>query len=126
MMSIELQKNIVERFFLDALQEGELEILEKILDSKCSYFDGGMLNYTKREEFIEYVREGRKPYASIEVVIDEIISEDDKVAVRCTYKLGTDVDQYTFSVMGFFQFYEDKIVKIWRNIVLSSKKSNPG
>ena len=125
-MSIEPQKNIVKIFFLDALQEGELEILEKILDHECSYFDGGMLNFTSREEFIEYVREGRKSYTSIEVVIDEIISEDDKVAVRCTYKLGTDVDQYTFSVMGFFQFYQDRIVKIWRNIVLSSNKPNRG
>jgi limonene-1,2-epoxide hydrolase len=121
-MSIEYQKIIVKRFFLDVLMEGELEILEKILDNECSYFDGGMLKYTNREDFIKYVREARKPYTSIEVVIDEIISEDNSVAVRCTYNLGTKEDRSTFSVMGFFKFYEDRIVKIWRNIVLCSKQ----
>ncbi len=120
-MSNDIQKSIVKQFFLEGLKEGKLEIFEKILDSECSYFDGGKLKLSTREDFIEYVREAQKIHTSIDVVIDEIVSEDDKVAVRCTYNLGTKEDQAVFSVMGFFQFCEGRIVNIWRNIVLSSE-----
>jgi len=120
-MSIEIQKTIINQFFLDGLKDGKLEILEKILGPECSYIDGGKLKYTARDDFIEYVREARKPYTSTDVVVDDIIAEGDKVAVRCTYHLETKGDKATVSVMGFFQFSEGKIVKIWRNVVASSE-----
>ena len=120
-MSIEKQKSIVNQFFLDVLKEGKLEILDLILDSECLYFDGGKLKYSNREDFIEYVREARKPFTTTDVVVDDIIAEGDRVATRCTYHLETKRDRVTVSVMGFFQFFEGKIVKIWRNVVAISE-----
>ena len=121
-MSIETQKTIIKQFFHGALKEGKLEILEKILEPECSYMDGGKLKYTTREDFIDYVREARKPYIRTDVVIDDIIAEGEKVAVRCTYHLETNTAQVTVSVMGFFQFHGSKIVKIWRTLVISSEQ----
>jgi predicted SnoaL-like aldol condensation-catalyzing enzyme len=120
-MSIVKQKSIVNQFFLEVLKEGKLEILDFILDSECLYIDGGKLKYSNREDFIEYVRETRKPYTTTDVVVDDIIAEGDRVATRCTYHLETKRDRVTVSVMGFFQFFEGKIVKIWRNVVVISE-----
>jgi predicted SnoaL-like aldol condensation-catalyzing enzyme len=126
-MSTETQKTIVKQFFYDVLRDGKLEVLERILNPECPYYDGGELKYTTREEFIEYVGEARKSFTSIDVVIDEMIAEGDKVAVRCTYYLDTEVIRSTFSVMGFFQFHELIIVKIWRVIVISNQQEKtPG
>ena len=121
-MSIETQKSIVKQFFQEVLEDGKLEILEKILNPECTYIDAGEQKFTNRGDFIEYVREGRKPFTKFDVVINDIIAEGEKLAVRCTYHLDTKTVQTTLAVMGFFQFQEGKIVKIWRNIVISDEQ----
>lgn len=121
-MSIETQKSMIIKFFQEVLENGKLTILEKILKPECSYIDAGELKFTNRRDFIEYVREGRKPYTDIDVFIHDIVAEGEKVAVRCTYRHATKTVQTTFAVMGFFQFQEGKIVKIWRNIVISDEQ----
>ena len=89
------------------------------MSPECSYFDGGIQEHSTRKDFIEYVREARKPYTYTEVVVEDVIAEGDKVAVRCTYHLETESDRFTIPVMGFFQFDDCKIVKIWRNMAAS-------
>ena len=118
-MSIETHKTIVNRFFQEGLSDGKLEILENILSPECSYFDGGIQEHSTRKDFIEYVREARKPFTYTEVVVEDVIAEGDKAAVRCTYHLETESDRFTIPVMGFFQFDDCKIVKIWRNMAAS-------
>lgn len=113
----EAHKSVVRRFFREALENGQTAVLEEILDPRCAYFDGGALRFTSRDDFIEYVIEAREPYTETSVVIDELVADGDKVAVRCEYQLATDDGRSRFAVMGFFEFREGKIISIWRNIV---------
>ena len=73
-------------------------------------------------KLIDYLREGHKPYMNIDVVIKDIIAKGDKVAVQCMFHLDIKTGQTTLAVMGFFQFYEDRIVKIWPNIVIRDEQ----
>ena len=79
-------------------------MLEEILDPRCGFFDGGALRFTSRDDFIEYVFEAREPYTETAVVIDDLVAEGDKVAVRCEYQLATDDGRSRSAVMGFFEF----------------------
>ena len=118
-MSIHNHKTIVKQFFRDVLSNGNLEILEDILSPECSYIDGGRLKYRTQIDFINYVREARKPFTNTNVVVEDLIAQGDKIAVRCTYHLETESDRYTVPVMGIFHFHKGKIVKIWRNLSTS-------
>jgi limonene-1,2-epoxide hydrolase len=118
-MKNKTHKSIVQRFFFEVLRDGKMEVLEEIMAPDCSYADGGIPKYTTRNDFEEYVREARKPYTHIEVTIHDLIAEDDRVAVRCTYHLDTELIRHTVPVMGIFRFLEDRIVEIWRNIAAS-------
>ena len=106
-MTSETHKTIVQRFFFEALRDGKTEVLEEIMTPDCSYTDAGKLKYTNRDDFVDYVREARKPYTQIEITIHDTIAEDDRVAVRCTYHLETDLIRHTVPVMGIFRFQDE-------------------
>ena len=118
-MTNELHKSIVQRFFFEALRDGKMKVLEEIMAPECSYTDGGKLKYTNRQDFTDYVKDARKDLTRIEVIIHDIIAEADRVAVRCTYNLEIDRNQYNLPVMGIFRFQDNRIVEIWRNIATS-------
>jgi predicted SnoaL-like aldol condensation-catalyzing enzyme len=118
-MNIDTHKALVQRFFFETLRDGKTEVLEEIMAPDCSYTDGGKLKSTNRNDFAEYVREARKPYTQIEVTIHDIIAEGDRVAVRCTYHLETELIGHIVPVMGIFRFQDNRIVEIWRNIATS-------
>lgn len=116
-MSIEVHKAIVRRFFGEALESGRMETLHEILDPHCIYVDGGELRFTSRDDLVGYVLEARERFTRTDVVIDDLIAEGDKVAVRCEYHLMAEGVPSTLSVMGFFQLREGRIVGIWRTLV---------
>ena len=123
-MSIETQKNIVYQYF-QGLKDGQSDILEELVCPDCSYFDAGEPMFTNREELIDYLVNARRAHTKFDVVINDVVVEGDKAAVRCMFHLETKDVRTTLAVMGFFQFYEDKIVKIWRNIVIRDELEKP-
>ena len=120
-MSIETPKNIIYQYF-QALNDGQFKILEELLCPDCSYIDAGDIMFTNRGEIIEYFRKARRLHTKFDVVISDLVAERDKAAVRCMFHLDTNAVQTTVAVMGFFQFHEGKIVKIWRNMVISDEQ----
>ena len=116
-MSIETQKNTVKQYF-QAMKDGKLKTLEEILSMDCSYIDAGETMFTNRGEIISYLRKARRLHTKFGVVINDLVAEEDKAAVRCMFHLDTNAVQTTVAVMGFFQFHEGKIIKIWRNMVI--------
>lgn len=118
-MTIEAHKAIVQRFFLEVLKDGKLEVLHEIMTPDCSYTDGGMLKFQTRDDFASYVREARDKFTNIKITIDDIIAEGNKVAVRCAYHLESARGRYVTPVMGIFHFQENRIAEIWRNIAAS-------
>lgn len=118
-MTIETHKTIVQRFFLEVLRDGKMEVLKDILTPDCTYTDGGQLKHTTRVDFTNYVSEARKGFIKTNVIIEDIIAERDRVAVRCTYHLETERKRYVIPVMGIFHFRNDKIAEIWRNTAAS-------
>ena len=119
-MTVEIHKTIVVRFFQEGLKNGQTDIFEEILTPNCTYTPEGKLMCSNRDEFTAYVIEALEPYIKREITIDSIFAEDDNVAVRCTYYFDTNEAQYVMKVMGFFEFSEGKIVKIWRNAVTAN------
>ena len=120
-MSIETPKNIIYQYF-QALNDGQFKILEELLRPDCSYIDAGDIMFTNRGELIDHLDKARRFHTKFDVVIRDVVAEGDKAAVRCMFHLETEAVQTTLAVMGFFQFYEGKIVKIWRNIVISNEQ----
>jgi limonene-1,2-epoxide hydrolase len=120
-MSNETQKTIVNQYF-QGLMDAKPEILEEILCRDCSYIDAGNTMFTNCEELIDHLSKARRSHTKFDVVINDIVAEGNKVAVRCMFKLEKETIRTKLAVMGFFQFQEGKIVKIWRNMVISDEK----
>jgi ketosteroid isomerase-like protein len=106
----------VRRFFREVVGEGSLATIDELLDANCRYFDAGSLRTTGLIEFTEYVIDARKSFDSINVEIENIIAEGNKVAVRCSYHLIREGEHSVVPVMADFLFEEGRIVEMWRYV----------
>jgi limonene-1,2-epoxide hydrolase len=117
-VSAQTNKAIVNRFFHEGLAAGDLGVFEEILAPDCTYHDAGRPAIENRADFIGYVGRARAPLSRTDVMIHDLVAEGDRVAARCTYSLENEEGQFDLAVMGIFRFGGDKIVQIWRNVVL--------
>ena len=120
-MSIEDNKTHVRRFFKEVVSDGNLEVIEDLLDARCRYFDAGILRTRGLTEFIDYVVQARKPFESINVEIENIVAEGNEVAIRCSYHLALEGEHSVAPVMAHFRIEEGKIVEMWRVVATSNK-----
>ena len=104
----------VRRFFGEVVGGGNLEAIEELLDTGCRYFDAGSLRTSGSSEFTVYLIEARKSFDSIDVEIENIIADGNKVAVRCSHRLVLEGEQSVVPVMADFLFEEGKIIEMWR------------
>ena len=115
-MSIEDNKACIQRFFEEVVSQGNLETVDELLSASCRYFDAGILRTTSCGDFNTYLIQARKPFDSINVKIDNIIAEGDKVAVRCSYHLMLEGEHSVVPVMVDFHIEERKILEMWRTV----------
>ena len=115
-MSIEDNKACIRRFFEEVVSQGNLETVDELLSASCRYFDAGILRTTGCGEFNAYLIQARKHFDSINVKIDNIIAEGDKVAVRCSYNLMLEGEHSVVPVMADFRIEDGKIIEMWRTV----------
>ena len=127
-MSAEENKAVFLRF-VDELRRGNVAIVDEVCSAKFRFYSPNLPNFPKGLEGARMlVKRGRD--SGIEARIEDIIAEDDKVAVRWTFtgiyrgepqpgypKPG---DKITFGSMSFYRFVNGKIEEDWGLDVVSS------
>ena len=113
-MSIEDNKALVQRFFNEVVSQGNQEVVDELLDTRCRYFDAGSVRITNNREFINYLIKARLPFDNINVKIDSIIAEGSRVAVRCSYHLMYEGEHSSVPVMAEFHIENRKVREMWR------------
>lgn len=120
-MSIEDNKIHVRRFFKEVVSDGNLEVIDELVDVSCRYFDAGILRTRDIREFIDYVKQARQPFDSIKIKIENIVAEGNELAVRCSYHLELEGEHSIVPVMADFHIEDGKIVEMWRVVATSHK-----
>ena len=118
----ENNKTVVMHFFREVVSQGNLDIVNALLTPNCRYFDAGSVRTTNIPEFIDYLKKARIPFDSIDVKIDNIIAEGNRVAVRCSYHLVIAGEHSVALVMADFLIEDGKIVEMWRCVPTRSQE----
>jgi predicted SnoaL-like aldol condensation-catalyzing enzyme len=119
-MSIQDNKDRIQRFFQEVVGRGNQETVNELLATSCRYYDAGILKTTGTDEFNAYLTEALKPHDNLYVEIDNMIAEGNQVTVRCSYHVMLEGELSIVPVMAEFHFEEGKIVEMWRTVASTS------
>jgi predicted ester cyclase len=124
-MSVEENKVIVRRFYEEVMNNGEVELLDEIMDE--DFDDRGEALFGSPQGR-EVIRQGiiatRSILPDLHVSIQEMIAEDDMVGVRgimrCTHQgewLGVTPtgNELTWKGIAMFRLAEGKLMQRWFN-----------
>ena len=125
-MTVEKNKELVRRFFGDALDRGDLNLLDKMFNDNCVFYRGDMDEPVRGLGGIRAIVEKRvQLYRDFETTMHSLIGEGDLVASRQTHTgvhrgdfptpIGTfDVKDrpIEWSSQVFFRFEGDKISEV--------------
>jgi predicted SnoaL-like aldol condensation-catalyzing enzyme len=117
----EKNKIVVRDFFREVVSQGNLDVISTLLASNCRYYDAGSIKTKNISEFIDYLKKARLPFDSIDVKIDNIIAEGDRVAVRCSYHLVISGEDSVVPVMADFLIEGGQIIEMWRCVPAMNK-----
>jgi predicted SnoaL-like aldol condensation-catalyzing enzyme len=115
----EKNKTVVRQLFKEVVSQGNVDVVDSLLSPN---FDAGSIKTTTIPEFIDYIKKARSPFDSINVEVENIIADGDRVAVRCSYHLVRAGEHSVRLVMVDFLLENGKIVEIWRCIPARSQK----
>ena len=120
-MSAEENKAKIRRIFEEAIEKGNLSVVDEIMASNYVFHMPGQ-DIKGPEGFKEFVKMFRTAFPDMKATIEEQIAEGDKVAnretIRGTHKgdfmgVAATGKQVTFSSMVFVHFQGDKEVEAW-------------
>lgn len=118
----EYNKNIVKHFFNEVVGQGNIDVVRALLAPNCKYYDAGSIKTTNIPEFIDYLEKARQPFDSIDVKIDNIIAEGNRIAVRYLYHSVLNGEPIIVPAMAEFLIEDGKIVEMWRYIPARSQR----
>jgi len=118
----EYNKTIVKQFFKEVDSLGDIDVVNELLSPGCKYFDAGRIKTNNISEFIDYLKEAREPFDSIDVKFDNLIAEGNSVAVRYSYHSVLAGEQIIVQAMAEFLIEDGKIVEMWRYIPARNQK----
>jgi limonene-1,2-epoxide hydrolase len=121
--TIENNKSMVEHFFREVVGQGNINVVNALLAPDCRYFDAGRIKTKNVPEFIDYLKKARLPFDSIDVKIDNIIAEGNRVAVRYSYHSVLSGELIVVPAMADFLIKDRKIIEMWRYVPTRSKKN---
>lgn len=82
-MSLADNKKVVEKFF-KALREGDVKSVDKLTHEEFAFRAGAGPNFINKETFMKYIGTVLTSFPDHTNIMDDIIAEGDKVAVRMT------------------------------------------
>ena len=126
-MAVDENKELVRRFFKDALDEGNVDLLDEMFNDNCVFYRGDLNEPAKGLKGMRSIVEKRvQLYRDFETTIHMMIGEGDLIASQQTHTgihrgefptpIGTfDVkDRPTkWTAQVFFRFEGEKISEIW-------------
>ena len=118
----EYNKNIVKHFFNEVVGQGNIDVVRVLLAPNCKYYDAGSIKTTNIPEFIDYLEKARQPFDSIDVKIDNIIAEGNRIAVRYLYHSVLNGEFIVVPAMAEFLIEDGKIIEMWRYIPPRSQR----
>lgn len=114
-------RQVIRRVFEEALQDGNIDLVDSLfsahfIDHSTPYQPAGTQGVK------EYFRQVRTGFPDIEISIEDLIAEGDKIAVRTIWR-GTHLGEYeghapsgrqvTRSMLQIFYLAEGRIVEEW-------------
>jgi predicted SnoaL-like aldol condensation-catalyzing enzyme len=114
-------KTIVKQFFKEVVGHGNIDVVNALLTPNCKYFDAGRVKTANVQEFIDYLEKARLPFDSIDVKIDKIIAEGNRVVVRYSYHSVLAGELTVVPAMADFLIEDGKVVEMWRFIPARSQ-----
>ena len=126
-MAVEENKELVRRFFKDALDEGNVDLLDEMFNDNCVFYRGDLNEPAKGLKGMRSIVEKRvQLYRDFETTIHMMIGEGDLIASQQTHTgihrgefptpIGTfDVKDrpIKWTAHSFFRFEGEKISEIW-------------
>jgi len=121
------QKEVVRRYFEEALDKRKLDILDELATTDCVIHRPEMREpIAGLEAFREVLRRILQVYSEFSTTIHDLVAEDDRVACRLSHcavnrgawtsRLGTHAvagKTVTWSAIAIFRFREGKIAEEW-------------
>lgn len=119
--------SLVRRWFEEVWNKGRADAIEEMFDEEGVAH--GLADETGAElrgpaHFRVFHRQFREAFPGIEVVVEDTVSEGDKVAARCTVRGRHEGDSLGFAAtsrpvefagMSFVRIRDGKIVEAWNN-----------
>lgn len=116
------QKNIVRRVFEDILGKGQLDLVDALISDAYIDHSAPSGSPTGKEGFLHMVQMYRSAFPDLSVVVEQVLSEGDRVSVRLTLN-GTHKGTFlnipatyhavTFNGMAFIRIQNGKVVDRW-------------
>jgi len=122
-MSLQENKDIVQRFFEEASVKGNLDIVDELGHANFVYHGTGGIELHGLERLKKVLQASFKAFPDIQLTIGHMVAEGDKVATRFELT-GTHQGEYlgmaptgkkvTWWAMQICRIEEGKLVEVWR------------
>jgi steroid delta-isomerase-like uncharacterized protein len=121
----ESQKALIRRFYQEVWNEGKMPVIEQVFASQYTRHDPGAgTHMASHEDQRKSAGAQRAMFPDLELHIDFMIAEGDKVAARWTIR-GTNLGprgknlptgkSVKFSGINIFRFEDGKVVELWNH-----------
>jgi steroid delta-isomerase-like uncharacterized protein len=123
---------LIRRWFEEVWNKGREEAIDELFDEEGvahGLADEGGAPLRGASGFKPFFRRFREAFPGIEVVVDDAISEGDRVAARCTVRGRHEGDKLGFAATGrpveftgmtFVRVRDGKIIEAWNNFDFTS------
>jgi predicted ester cyclase len=124
-MSVEGNKALIRRVLDEAINQGNVDIIDELIASPCASQNGnGTVNEVGLQHIKQIIKMFRKAFPNLQVTVDEQIAKGDKVVTRWTLR-GTHMDellglpptgrQITVGGVAISRISAHKLVDYWGN-----------
>ena len=127
-MSTEENKMAIRRLTDEALNQGNMDVLDHVLADTFTYHDPANPGVTSRDDYKQFVTALRTTFPDIHFTIEDEVADGDQLAVRWTMR-GTHQgdlvmpagpipptgNQVQVSGITLIRFTEGKVVEEWQN-----------
>lgn len=123
--TLEANKALIRRWFEEVWNKGRADAITEMMAEDCVIHglseDGQPMS---RAAFLPFHAQFRQAFPAIEVVVEDVITQGDKLAARCSVRgkhegnsLGFEATgaMAEFDGMGFARIQDGKFVEVWNN-----------
>ncbi len=127
-MSAEENKTVIRRLTNEALNQGNMDVLDHVLADTFTYHDPANPEVTSRDDYKQFVTALRTAFPDIHFTIEDEVADGDQLAVRWTMRgthrgdlvmpagpIPPTGKQVQVSGITLIRFTEGKVVEEWQN-----------